>query len=380
MITRIQNISEFTALRDEWNALLQTSRSDCLFLTWEWLHTWWKHLSAGRKLSILALREGGELTALAPLALRPPKPARLLPFRSLEFLGTGFVGSDYLDVIIRSGREQEASRALAQSLARSRHMLELAQLKRGSCLASTLAASLEESGWSFSTTKTGVCPFIHLSGQSWLSYLASLGSQHRYNFQRRLKNLHKQFEVRFEPARTEQERGLALELLIEMHNRRWQERGGSDAFHLPGLVSFHEEFSRLALDRGWLRLFVLWLDGKPAASLYGLRYGGTFYFYQAGFDPAYSKQSVGLLTMGLAIQSAFEEGAGQYDLLHGEEEYKFHWARQTRELERLELYPPRLRGLVCRKTVEFSRAARRMARHVLSTNAANRIAAARIGA
>ena len=91
----------------------------------------------------------------------------------------------------------------------------------------------------------------------------------------------------------------------------------------------------------------------------------TFYFYQSGFDAAYDKHSVGLVTMGLAIQSAIEEGAEEYDLLHGNEAYKSHWSHDSRELGRLELYPPGGLGWICRSSVELERASRRIARRVL---------------
>src|SRR5262249_38093544 len=32
------------SLRGEWTDLLAESAADCLFLTWEWLSTWWNHL------------------------------------------------------------------------------------------------------------------------------------------------------------------------------------------------------------------------------------------------------------------------------------------------------------------------------------------------
>src|SRR6185436_11069264 len=100
--------------------------------------------------------------------------------------------------------------------------------------------------------------------------------------------------------------------------------GQSEAFHSDSIVEFHREFVQTAAERGWLRLLLIHLDGVPAASLYGLRYGPTFYFYQSGFDPAFSKHSVGVATMGLAIKTAIEEAALEYDFLHGNEEYKFH--------------------------------------------------------
>ena len=37
-----------------------------------------------------------------------------MPYRSLMFLGTGLVGSDYLDVVIRRGHEKQVSRCLAE--------------------------------------------------------------------------------------------------------------------------------------------------------------------------------------------------------------------------------------------------------------------------
>jgi len=373
MIERIEDIGGFEKLKAEWNELLEASSSPCLFLTWEWLYTWWKHLSQGRRLFIITVRDGGELAAIAPLILRPPTLTRLLPFRSVEFLGSGIIGSDYLDFIVRVGKEQDACEALAEYMRHGKLMLEFTQLERRSCLVERFAAELRRRGWSQSEAKTNVCPFINLSGHSWESYLCTLGAEHRYNFGRRLKNLMKQFEVRFEPVCSEEQRQDALSILIALHNSRWRDRAYSEAFYTADLISFHDELSRLALEKGWLRLFVLRLDGKPAASLYGFSYNRVFYYFQAGFDPIYGKFSAGLVAMGLAIKNALEEGVEKYDLLHGDEPYKFHWARAERELGRLELYPPGARGLLYKGTLRLSRVTRRMARRVLPRTLADRI-------
>lgn len=371
----IHDEADFERLREEWNELLEDSASDCLFLTWEWLHTWWKHLRGSRKLHIITLRRGGRLIAVAPLAVRPPAAKRLLPFRVVEFLGTGQVGSDYLDVIVRREAEEEALAALGDRLGEEKLMFELAQVRKDSSLVAALAARLGRHGWTSAAQRTEVCPYIPLAGHSWDTYLSGLGADHRYNFRRRLKNLGKQFDVRFEPVASESRRREVLGTLVELHNRRWEERGGSTAFHTAGLLSFHEDLSRLAFERGWLRLFALRLNGNTAASLYGFRYGRTFYFYQSGFDSAYLKHSIGLVTMGLAIKSAIEEGAGEYDLLHGDEAYKSHWAGTARDLERLELYPPGGRGVYYRSTVSLTRAVRRNARRLLGGSLADRLAA-----
>ena len=375
----IETIAEaegFRRLRPEWEELLSSSPSDSFFLTWEWMFTWWKHLGGRRRLSILVVRCAGELIAIAPLALRPPDYGRLTPFSSLEFLGTGFAGSDYLDLIVRGGREQDALPALADYLAQGRVMLGLTNIRNGSSLARDLAGRIEDRGWGLSETTTAVCPYIDLSGQTWASYLAGLGPAHRANLTRRLRNLARSSEMLFTEPRSDEERREFLGHLIDLHHRRRRELGGSDAFHTPGLIAFHEEFSELARQRGWLRLFLLRMDHIPAAAFYGFRYGRTFYFYQSGFDPAYRKQSVGLVVMGLTIRKALEEGAGEFDFLHGGEKYKSLWARQHREIGRLEAYPPRSRGVIQRTVNEFGRGARRLARRAIPRALADRIAAA----
>jgi CelD/BcsL family acetyltransferase involved in cellulose biosynthesis len=210
-----------------------------------------------------------------------------------------------------------------------------------------------------------VCPFIDLTNHTWDTYLHTLGSSQRYNFNRRLRALQKAFDVRVESIETANEAQRGLDVVMELHQKRWDFRGDSEAFPTAATVEFHREFVRLAAERGWLRLRILWLDGRAVAALYGMRYGPTFYFYQSGFDPAYSKHSVGLVMMGLSIKAALEEGASEYDLLHGDEEYKFHWARAHRELGRLELYPPHARARLYKRAIGFNRAARRMARRVL---------------
>jgi CelD/BcsL family acetyltransferase involved in cellulose biosynthesis len=107
------------------------------------------------------------------------------------------------------------------------------------------------------------------------------------------------------------------------------------------------------------------LDGRPVGAIYGFRYRGTFGFYQTGFDPGYARHGIGQVMIGLSIKSAIEEGADEYDLLHGTERYKSDWARCTRELARIEAYPPSLRGRVHDRLVALDGRARRAARSAL---------------
>jgi CelD/BcsL family acetyltransferase involved in cellulose biosynthesis len=337
--SRIETISDaagFARLRGEWSDLLHASRSDTIFLSWEWLETWWTHLASSRPLEILAVRRGAELIALAPFT---SNGNNLFGVETLSFLGTGRVGSDYLDVMVRPGAEDEAIQALAEHIVRVGASLDLRQLRIASSFASLLARELRQAGCLIRATRTHRCPVVDLGRRSWENYLGSLGAEHRYNFQRKLRRLEKLHEVKFERVESEDRRRDVLPILFELHRRRWNERGGSDGLAGSDILAFHEDLTHRALTRGWLRLFVLWLNGTPVATIYGFRYGSVFSFYQSGFDPAYRKLGVGTVAMGLAIKSALEEGATEFDMLHGEEPYKFHWAKRTVSLGRIRVFP-----------------------------------------
>ncbi|MBK5254407.1 MAG: GNAT family N-acetyltransferase [Vicinamibacteria bacterium] len=339
---RVETVSDpatFTAMRGPWSQLLAESRSNTVFLTWEWLHSWWRHLAGDRRLALLTVRRAGELVAIAPFAA---SRNRWLGLSTLEFLGTGRVGSDYLDMIIRRGEEAETLQTLTDHVVRGAAVMDLRQVLASSA-SRRMASALRRSGCSIRARRTHRALFIDLRGLSFEAYLAGLGSQHRYNFQRRLRKLESSPGFAFECASSPARRAEVLKMLFELHRLRWEGRGG-DGLVGQGVQEFHEEFSTLALERGWLRLFVLWLDGAPAATLYAFRHGSVFSFYQSGFDPRFSKLSVGLVALGLAIKSAIGEGAREFDLLHGVEPYKFHWASESRSLSRVVTFPPSALG------------------------------------
>src|SRR4029450_11568470 len=66
----------------------------------------------------------------------------------------------------------------------------------------------------------------------------------------------------------------ALAAFLALHGRRWEGRGGSTAFYSEALREFHEAWTRVALGRGWLRFFLMRLDGRPVGAISGVGDGG----------------------------------------------------------------------------------------------------------
>ena len=172
------------------------------------------------------------------------------------------------------------------------------------------------------------------------------------------------FAVRFEQVTAEPQRREALAALGRFHDGRWSGREASTAFLTTELRAFHADATTRTLESGSLRLYALYLDDQIAGVMYAFAYDGRFYFYQHGFDARYLSHSPGLLLMALTIRAALDEGAVEFDLLYGVESYKRLWADDAKHLGRLDLFPPRLSGLLHRHRVDAESTLRALARRM----------------
>lgn len=362
-IELIDNTARFGALHAQWNELLAASSAESPFLTWEWMHAWWTHVGGPRRLAIVAVREGDQLIAVAPLCASRGR----LPFLwRWEFMGTGFAGSDYLDAIVRGGRELDAMRALAAYVRERGMALRLTRLPSNSSL-SRVAAPLAEGGWSVRTAADGFCPFIRLAGYSWDSFLSTIGPAHRATTRRRLRSLEKNFTMRFEQVTDDATRHYALAKLFDFHQARFGRRG--TAFHTNSLRAFHLDVTDRLQKAGILRLFMLHLNDDLVGVMYGMSFKGRFYFYQHGYDPQLQSHGVGRAVLDLSIHAAIEEGLAEFDLLYGGEAYKSAWTNEKRPLTRIDMFPAHLGGRVHQCAVETERTLRAFARRIISAHA-----------
>jgi CelD/BcsL family acetyltransferase involved in cellulose biosynthesis len=362
-IELIDSAGRFAALRVEWSELLAASSAESPFLTWEWLNAWWTHVGAPRRLAIVAVREGDQLIALAPLCASRGR----LPFLwRWEFMGTGFAGSDYLDAIVRRGRELDAMRALAGYVRERGMALHLVHLPSNSWL-SRVAAPLGQSGWSVRTAADGFCPFIRLAGHSWDSFLSTMGPAHRATTRRRLRSLEKNFTMRFEQVADDPMRQYALAKLFDFHQTRFGRRG--TAFHTKALRAFHLDVTDRLQKAGVLRLFMLHLNHDLVGVMYGMCFKRRFYFYQHGYDARLQSHGIGRAVLDLSIRAAIEEGLAEFDLLYGGEAYKSAWTNEKRLLTRIDMFPAHLSGRAHQHAVEAERTLRAFTRRIISAHA-----------
>jgi CelD/BcsL family acetyltransferase involved in cellulose biosynthesis len=198
-------------------------------------------------------------------------------------------------------------------------------------------------------------PTLVVGGRSFDEYLASQSKNFREQMRRRARKLAREHEIEFrlaDAATLEAD----LETLFRLHDVRWSEADEDTSAFDSSRRAFHAAFARHALERGWLRLWVLEADGTAVAAWYGFRFAQIDWYYQSGRDPLWERQSVGFVLMARTIQEAFDDGMLEYRLLRGGEGYKDRFASDDPGIETIAL----TRGVVGRAALAAAKGARSM--------------------
>jgi len=347
-VREITDSDGLAALEADWSDLVSRAVDPTPFQTPEWQATWWRHHGRGQ-LWVLAAYDADVLIGLMPLHIMR---YRATPLRQVRFLGAPL--SDFQEILAARGHERTARDAFLSHLAqhsRRWDLCDFADQRKGT----SLTEGEMPDGLRPLLVHHRVCPFIPLS-PSWDEFVKRLSKNMRTNVGRRRRQVAKQFRAEYDLA-DEATLTAAMEELFALHNARWRRRGVAGAFAGARMQAFHHEVARRFLGRGWLRLHRLRLDGETRAAFYCFQLGKRVYYYLSGFDVAFGKFSIGNVLMAQAIERAIADGATEFDLLRGDETYKFQWKAEERETLRLILGRPAWRS-------SFALGAHRLERYI----------------
>jgi CelD/BcsL family acetyltransferase involved in cellulose biosynthesis len=312
-------------IEGDWRSLAE--RRGNAFLTPEWYLAWLRNYGAQADPAVIAVRgPAGDLRGIMPLARdRSAHP------RSLRFGGSNL--ADHLHPVAASLADEAVAAAAGARLGAelsgwSAIVLDNVDVDAAWWRAMMSAAPLSLTATSYRQT---TLPCIQLPA-SWEAYLASRSRNFRSQLGRKLRALERDHQVRFRRTQAAPELASDLETFFRLHYARWESRGGSSSAS-ERTRSFHADFTAAALERGWLRLWLMEVDGDSVAAWYGWRLGDRYSYYLAGFEPRWSDASVGLLLLAHTVREAIEESASEYDLLLGEEAYKQRFATAERPVE-----------------------------------------------
>ncbi|MSM38724.1 MAG: GNAT family N-acetyltransferase [Geobacter sp.] len=350
-IQAISNIKDLAALKNQWNDLLAASASDSVFLTHEWLYTWWEVFGNEYELFVLTCRNEpeGHLVGIFPAYLKTAGfPIRT---RSVRLLGSEHVTSDFLECIALKGLEEEVYGALFVYLVQKSDLWDLIEITDVP-EQSVFAGFLRRQGILPAFTQLDnekFCPYLPLPS-NWDEFLSGLSSKTRRNVRYYRNNLGRHAIVDIEEVTTLKQLHEVMPDMVRLHQERKQQVGYSGRFSSQSYKRFHDAICESFLNVGRLLLVFLKVDGKRVAFYYNFTFQGRVNVYQSGFDIEWSKFSVGALLLGHIIEMSITGGNKYIDFLRGHEQYKYHWTEQERKLMDYVSYNNSLRGSILKIT------------------------------
>ena len=328
-----------------WQAILRENPSLSIFSTPEWLGSWWKAFGSDKKMLAFAFSTNDkELVALAPFyldCLRSPLFGKLA---HLRLIGDGSGDSDNLDLIARPGFEESCAQDLLCQLGKNQNwnICSLHTMAADSVVVKALQHELDKAKWPF-FLGTSPSSAIQLPG-SWAQYVEQLSPTFRPLVTRYPRKLAARYQVRIRRCESVEDLTKGLEILFSLHMKRWNLADQPGSFGSNQRKEFYVEMSRSFLRRSWLELWLMELNGTPAAAQFCFRYGNTVSILQEGFDPQFAADRVGYALRAAMLKHFIETGVRRYDFLGGLAAHKQNWGAEPGEYLNLQFARPRSVG------------------------------------
>ena len=326
-------MDDFLRLRDDWEKLFAESSACSIFSSWDWARTWCEvFLGKGRELFTVVVYRGDEIVGIAPWFICNIKWGPIF-LRKIEFIGAADTGADYLDVISRTGKEEEVANAVYDYLfVQAKKFWDVCQLRymvSDSLFLVYLQNDMDKNHEYYSVRLGAFCPRA-LLGTSIEEFFKSISTKRRKRFSRERRILYGSEGFRHISAPVREQPDL-VDTFFELYEKRWGQR--------PSLKKFIYTLAKKLKDGAGVTVDIMEANGQAICGAVHLYCGKDLFMYLFGVDRAYnSKISVGNVLVGVSIEKGIEEGFATYDFLKGTEEYKFYWTAEGRRLVDFEAY------------------------------------------
>lgn len=318
-------------LRTEWNDLCQRMEYATPFATWEWADGWLEIIGRDRDVLIAVARRNARAVAILPLARRGSV---------LTMIGVDRLYPDHI-ALLAAGEDSKALLAVllraALAAAGGRARIDVPMVAAGSGMDAACAAA----GLPMRVRQAGIAPYLPING-SFEEFLKGLSSNERYKIRNRTKKMLAVPGVRF-GAVAAKEIPAVLGRLRELHASRATQKGIESSFDRDDVQRFHARLVA-ALPAESLAFHCLWSGEEIFAVFYGFTLQGRMFYFQLGYDPAWSERSPGIVLLSEVIRDAHERGCTEFNFLQGDESFKWTWTKQSRTLNNWSFYSPGVVG------------------------------------
>jgi CelD/BcsL family acetyltransferase involved in cellulose biosynthesis len=310
-------------LSEAWSQIAEQRSPASIFLTPEWNAVAREH-------------DGAEAVTLAVGGNAPHGIAALAREADGTLRFAGGELTDEQDVVAPAGQERSVATAVGEWIAAERpRRIRLEFVPEDAPTLETIAGVLGASGYRVERSRLITSPRLPLPSD-FEAYVQNLNKKARHELRRKIRRLENATQATFRWA-TDAERGATLDRFFALHRLS---RGEKADFMTPNVERFFRDIADALAPLGRLRLGVLRAHDQDAAVLFAFAYRGTLALYNAAYDPALASLSIGIVSHAWAIREAIAERFDTYDLLRGDEPYKYDLGATDRWLGKLEASLP----------------------------------------
>jgi CelD/BcsL family acetyltransferase involved in cellulose biosynthesis len=327
----ITDLEQFKNLREEWNSLLQRSYTNTIFLTWEWLYTWWEVFGNGSELFIITVKNNeGELLGIAPLYIKKAKYYKF-PVREMAFIGTGL--SDRQDFIVceSNGKIMEELISRINESKNKWDIVLLEQIPNDSPLPSSEIVGKCQP----EIENSSLCPYAKING-SWEDYLRSLSKKFRKDIRNKVNNMNRLGKWEFKVELDNVDSWTTVDWMENIEAKS-KKQGTEKVFFTEINKEFLKKLCNLCAGERWLDYSTICINGVQAAYLFGFLYNNKYYAYNTAYLEEFDGVSPGKLLLNEKIKWCFEqsERPKEFDFLRGDFYIKSLWSSESRQHVRM---------------------------------------------
>jgi CelD/BcsL family acetyltransferase involved in cellulose biosynthesis len=327
---------EFSGMRNHWNALLDRSITNEIFLSWEWMHTWWEVFKGGDKeLYILLGKDADDKTiGIAPLYIHSVNESSLRAKKIVRLCSSLETCPDHLDFISDQDSGLQFPKAVFEYLkanGREWDELNLNGLKENGAVKNYLT-SVDPVRLCLlvDCIPDSHCPYLSIN-QGYGDYLKSFSGKKRYNFLRYRRILMDTEKAEYRMVQCAENLKDSINELFVLHAERAGRKGIKSSFSGEHTYLFHKNLVTLLLENDKVILASLYKDALPLAAVYCIRHNKKYYYYQNGISLDGEKKRAGTILLSMILEKAFAEECREFDFLRGEEAYKYLWTETSRQ-------------------------------------------------
>ena len=130
---------------------------------------------------------------------------------------------------------------------------------------------------------------------------------------------------------------VAMDDFARLHNARRSQKNQPGIFDTVAQRNFYFDVFRRFLRSGALELSFLRVGDQRIAVICQFSSNQGIHYYQTGYDLSWEKSNVGFVLLVVMIERAVNQGRAFYELLRGQEDYKYRLG-EVRERKLRDLY------------------------------------------